>query len=98
MLTDLGVSPVSVTEQHAASVFDDIIRNGLPVTGPSIDTRLSWGEGAIYGASDRGDYCLMGGERYNGGSSSSRKPGGGRMCWSLFLEAMVSAVVAARAS
>ncbi|CBJ27628.1 hypothetical protein Esi_0079_0072 [Ectocarpus siliculosus] len=95
MLTDLGVSPVSVTEQHAASVFDDIIRNGLPVTGPSSDGRHSWGEGAIHEASDRGDYCLMGGERNNGVSSSSRKPGGGRLCWSLFLEAMAALAVGA---
>ncbi|CAM9184617.1 unnamed protein product [Ectocarpus sp. 4 AP-2014] len=95
MLTDLGVSPVSVTEQHAASVFDDIIRNGLPVTGPSIDRRQYWGEGAVLGASDRGDYCLMAGERCNGVSSSSRKPGGGRLCWSLFLEAMAALAVGA---
>ncbi|CAN0160666.1 unnamed protein product, partial [Ectocarpus sp. 6 AP-2014] len=95
MLTDLGVSPVSVTEQHAASVFDDIIRNGLPVTGPSSDGRHSWGEGAIHEASDRGDYCLMGGERNNGVSSSSRKPGGGRLGWSLFLEAMAALAVGA---
>ncbi|CAN0510576.1 unnamed protein product [Ectocarpus sp. 12 AP-2014] len=95
MLTDLGVSPMSVTEQHAASVFDDIIRNGLPVTGPSIGRRRSWGEGVIHEASDRGDYCLMAGERYNGLSSSSRKPGGGRLCWSLFLEAMAALAVGA---
>lgn len=98
MLTDIGVSPASVSEQHVASVFDDIVCNGQPVTGPSIDRRQSWGQGAIHGASGRGDYFLMGGERYNGVPSSSRKPGGRRMCWSLFLEAMVSAVVAERAS
>ncbi|CAM9751072.1 unnamed protein product [Ectocarpus sp. 12 AP-2014] len=95
MLTDLGVSPVSVTERHAASVFDDIIRNGLPVTGPSIDRRQSWGERATLGASDRGDYCLMAGERYNGVYSSSKKTGGGRLCWSLFLEAMAALAVGA---
>ncbi|CAB1106495.1 unnamed protein product [Ectocarpus sp. CCAP 1310/34] len=95
MLTDLGVSPVSVTEQHAASVFDDIIRNGLPVTGPSIGRRQSWGEGTVLGASGRGDHCLMAGERYSGLPSSSNKPGGGRLCWSLFLEAMAALAVGA---
>ncbi|CAM9482410.1 unnamed protein product, partial [Ectocarpus fasciculatus] len=96
MLTDLGVSPASVTEQHAASVFEDIVCNGLPVTGPSIDRRQSWGEGAMHGAaSDGGDYCLVGGKRYNWVSSSSRKPGDSRLCWSLFLEAMAALAVGA---
>lgn len=92
MLAGLGVTPVSVSEQHAASVFDDALRNGLAGAQPPFackEQRLREESRAAHLADEsRDDYLGLG--IFGRVSSSSRKPLGDRLCWSTFLEAMVS--------
>ena len=86
MLADLGVTPVSASEEHAASVFDDALRNGLadpesPFTRkPQKEIRAT-----------RVGFMEVVGYR-EGVPLSSGQPWGDRLRWSSFLEAMVSAL------
>lgn len=91
MLVDRGVSPGSVSEQRAASVFDDVVRNGRPDPGACL-SRLQQQPGrrntVVDGTGDGGEaFMEVGGRGW--GPSTSRKPRGDRLCWSLFLETMV---------
>ncbi|CAM9652199.1 unnamed protein product [Pylaiella littoralis] len=90
MLTDLGVSPASISEQIATSIFDDVVRNGLPDTRPFISLKLQQSRRADTGG---GNFTETGG--HGGSHSPSRKPRGDRLCWSLFLEAMAALAVGA---
>lgn len=90
MLTDLGVSPASISEKNAASIFDDVVRNGLPDVAERFAT-LKLHQSRQDGSDGGDDFMTTGG--HGRGHSSSREPRGYRLCWSLFLEAMVSACV-----
>lgn len=103
MLSDLGVSPTSVSEAHAVSVFDAVVRNGLPDTDPARGRELH-GDGVFDGyyvdRGDRGNEGSVGGvatvKGVNMGWKTQRRRDDtlhredSRLCWSLFLEAMVS--------
>ncbi len=99
MLSDLGVSPASVSEQRAARVFDDVMRNGLTDPGTCIRRKQQQAlrrNANVHGSRDGGEPLMEIGIGEHGGRHSSRysrgHPRGDRLCWSLFLEAMVSAL------
>lgn len=95
MLSDLGVTPVSVSEQHAASVFHGALRNGLAGAEPPFARKhheLRKETRAIPLAGEGHDNFMEVGNRAGGVPFSSREPWGDRLCWSSFLEAMVSAL------
>lgn len=98
MLSDLGVSPASVSKQRAAWVFDGVVRNGL--TGPGArnsqkEQQALRRNANVHGSRDEGGPLMEIGIGERGGQHSPyrRHPRGDRLCWSLFLEAMVSALV-----
>lgn len=79
MLADLGVTPVSVSKQHAASVFDDALSNGQAGAKPPFARKRQERKKESRAIPVAGvEFC-------------SRKCWGDRLCWSSFLEAMVSA-------
>jgi len=93
MLLDLGVSPASVSEQRAAWVFDDVVRNGLRDPGVCIRPTQQALRRNSNGHETRHGEPLVGignGKRGGRHSRSRKQPRGDRLCWSLFLEAMVS--------
>eukprot|EP00752_Nemacystus_decipiens_P006805 g6108.t3 len=97
MLAHLGVTPVSVSEQHAASVFDDALRNGLAVAEPPFSREQRErrkGTRAIPLAGKGREHPLEVGNRARVPFSSSR-PWDNRLCWSNFLEAMAALAVGA---
>lgn len=98
MLSDLGVLPTSVSEAHAASIFDAVIRNGLPDTNPA-DGRTLHDDGTFdvhcVGRRGRGnegsiaDVATVKGWRARRIGEDALKQEDSYLCWSLFLEAMV---------
>lgn len=91
MLADLGVTPVSASEEHAASVFDDALRNGL-ADPESPFTRKPQKEIRATRLAGEGRVGFMEVGYREGVPLSSGQPWGDRLRWSSFLEAMVSAL------
>lgn len=91
MLIDLGIAPVPVSAQHAASVFNDVLRNGL-VGAESPFVRKQREETRAAHMVDEGGDVFMEAENGRRVPCPSREPWGDRLCWSIFLEAMVSAL------
>ena len=104
MLRDLGVSPGSVSNERAKAVFGAVLRNGLPRTRAlnrrSNDSRSyhvmvnGWvaGESNDRNESNESNGNLVprkGRKEANEVCDEARISSGGRLCWSLFLEAMV---------
>lgn len=89
---------MSVSEQRAASVFDDVLRNGLAGAEPPFvrkQQQLRKETRAVHMIDEgRDDFMEVG--SCGGVPFSSRKPWGYRLCWSVFLEAMVSAIFSRR--
>lgn len=89
MLRDLRVSPAAVSGERAASVFDAVVHNGLPTreseSGRS-QTQVAVNDHEVMG--NGGNGCELRGTGRK--RATSRKSAGGQLCWSLFLEAMVS--------
>lgn len=95
MLRDLGASPGSVSDERAKEVFDAVLRNGLPETQASTMSRRNtkshhvMANGWVAGASNESNANLVQRkERTDFGDKVPISPGG-RLRWSLFLEAMV---------
>ena len=88
MLRDLGASPGSVSDERAKAVFDAVLRNGLPETqsgrvGRSHHVMTN----AWMAGESNGNPIERKGRK--GGSDEVPISRGDRLCWSLFLEAMV---------
>lgn len=98
MLRDLRASPGSVSDERAKEVFDAVLRNGLPETQGLTMSRRDrkshhvMNNGWVAGASNEGDKnnanLVQRKERTDWVDKVPISPGG-RLCWSLFLEAMV---------
>lgn len=98
MLRDLGASPGSVSNERAKAVFGAVLRNGLPRT-QSLNTCNN--DSRSHHAMTNG--WVTGEDNESNGNLAQRKgrkevsevndeapiSSGGRLCWSLFLEAMV---------
>lgn len=95
MLRELGASPGSVSDARAKAVFDAVLRNGLPETPPNQQWRDSKSHhvmtnGWVAGGSN-GNVMVDTFQSTGRKEVSDKAPisGRGRLCWTLFLEAMV---------
>ncbi|CAM9262703.1 unnamed protein product, partial [Scytosiphon promiscuus] len=95
MLVDLGICPASVSATQAGSVFNDVVRNGLPEANLLPRRRQYQVQGKVARrGTDGGCIDLMDKGR-SGRKYFSRQPDDERLDWSLFLEAMAALAVGA---
>ncbi|CAM9288892.1 unnamed protein product [Hapterophycus canaliculatus] len=96
MLADLGICPGSVSENHAASVFNDAMRNGMPEAKASLRHKQGQSRDtmSLRGTGDGSNHSTELREPSTEGCFT-RQPEDDRLDWSLFLEAMAALAVGA---